>query len=83
MMVDFIDEDVPQYDNSLHPCSGCPYDVDGVCTSDPAAHEQSTHEQCSHCNGYGSSLKEASDKCTRCGGSGIVKKGSNDDNGDK
>jgi DnaJ-class molecular chaperone len=27
---------------------------------------------CSHCNGYGSSLKEASVRCTHCGGRGLV-----------
>ena len=27
---------------------------------------------CPHCNGYGSSLKEASGRCTHCGGSGLV-----------
>ena len=32
------------------------------------------YEQCSHCNGYGSSLKEASSQCTKCGGLGLVKK---------
>lgn len=26
---------------------------------------------CTHCNGYGSSLKEDSDRCTVCGGSGL------------
>lgn len=30
--------------------------------------------QCTQCNGYGSSLKEDSDRCTKCGGSGLVKK---------
>ena len=30
--------------------------------------------QCDHCNGYGSSLKESNDTCTKCGGSGLVKK---------
>jgi len=30
--------------------------------------------QCDHCNGYGSSFKESSDKCTKCDGSGLVKK---------
>lgn len=30
-------------------------------------------EICGHCNGYGSSLKEPDDKCTKCGGSGLVK----------
>jgi DnaJ-class molecular chaperone len=32
--------------------------------------------QCPHCNGYGSSLKdpEGVNICTRCGGSGLVKK---------
>ncbi len=29
-------------------------------------------EECSHCNGYGSSLKEEADKCTKCGGSGLI-----------
>jgi hypothetical protein len=27
---------------------------------------------CPHCNGYGSSLKESSGRCTRCGGTGLV-----------
>jgi DnaJ-class molecular chaperone len=27
---------------------------------------------CPHCNGYGASLKEASGRCTHCGGSGLV-----------
>jgi len=31
-------------------------------------------KECSHCNGYGSSLKEAAPKCTQCGGSGLVPK---------
>ena len=31
-------------------------------------------EMCQHCNGYGSSLKEASPICTRCGGSGLIPK---------
>ena len=30
--------------------------------------------ECSHCNGYGSSLKEESDRCTKCEGFGLVKK---------
>ena len=29
-------------------------------------------EPCGHCNGYGSSLKETSDRCSRCGGTGLV-----------
>lgn len=33
------------------------------------------YQQCSHCNGYGSSLKEAAVNCTACGGSGLVPKG--------
>ena len=28
---------------------------------------------CPHCNGYGSSLKEESDRCSRCGGSGVAR----------
>jgi len=30
--------------------------------------------QCGHCNGYGSSLKEDSDRCTQCEGLGLVPK---------
>lgn len=36
--------------------------------------EKYGYKVCSHCNGYGSSLKEEADTCTRCGGSGLVKK---------
>ena len=32
-------------------------------------------ELCRHCNGYGSSLNEASDRCTRCGGARLVTRG--------
>jgi len=32
------------------------------------------YSQCPHCNGYGSSLKESSNTCSKCGGSGLVKK---------
>jgi len=32
------------------------------------------YEVCTHCNGFGSSLKEDSDTCTKCGGLGLVKK---------
>jgi len=28
--------------------------------------------ECSHCSGYGSSLREEQDRCSRCGGSGLV-----------
>jgi len=37
---------------------------------DPQKHG---YEQCSHCNGYGSSLKEDSPRCTVCQGTGLVK----------
>lgn len=30
-------------------------------------------EMCLHCAGYGSSLHEDADTCTKCGGSGLVK----------
>lgn len=30
--------------------------------------------ECPHCNGYGSSLKEEADRCTVCGGTGLLKK---------
>jgi len=29
---------------------------------------------CDHCNGYGSSLKEDADRCTKCEGTGLVPK---------
>ncbi len=29
-----------------------------------------------HCNGYGSSLEEEPNRCTRCGGTGLVALGS-------
>jgi RecJ-like exonuclease len=29
-------------------------------------------EWCPECNGYGSSLMEETERCTRCGGSGLV-----------
>ena len=40
---------------------------------DPEAHGL---EMCSHCNGYGSSLKDpiGVDRCTKCGGSGLLPK---------
>jgi DnaJ-class molecular chaperone len=31
------------------------------------------YRECPHCNGYGSSLKEEAETCTRCGGSGLIK----------
>jgi DnaJ-class molecular chaperone len=36
--------------------------------------EKYGYEQCPHCNGYGSSLKEDQNTCSRCFGSGLVKK---------
>jgi DnaJ-class molecular chaperone len=36
--------------------------------------EEHGYAECNHCNGYGSSLKETSDKCTKCGGAGLLKK---------
>lgn len=31
-------------------------------------------KQCDHCNGYGSSFKDHGDvRCSKCGGSGLVK----------
>jgi len=29
-------------------------------------------EECKHCNGWGTSLKEGAARCTQCGGSGLV-----------
>lgn len=39
---------------------------------DPAKHG---YVECPHCNGYGSSLKEKVDRCTKCGGRGLIKIG--------
>ena len=36
---------------------------------------------CPQCNGYGSSLKEASDRCSRCGGTGLVRRGESAESG--
>jgi DnaJ-class molecular chaperone len=46
---------------------------------DMAMGRECGYEQCSHCNGYGSSLKESAGRCTVCGGSGMVKKGKEKD----
>ena len=37
--------------------------------------EKYGYEQCTHCNGYGSSLKDPDgvDRCSRCGGLGLLK----------
>lgn len=39
--------------------------------------EKYGYEQCHHCNGYGSSLKDSVgvNQCTKCKGIGLVKKG--------
>ena len=43
--------------------------------------EKYGYEICPHCNGYGSSLKEDSYRCTKCYGLGLIKKGDlTDDN---
>jgi DnaJ-class molecular chaperone len=39
--------------------------------------EKHGYEVCTHCNGYGSSLKEESAICTKCYGRGLVKKKTN------
>ena len=36
--------------------------------------EKYNKKVCTHCNGYGSSLKEKEERCTRCGGTGLVDK---------
>lgn len=38
--------------------------------------EKHGYAECPHCHGYGSSLKdpEGVNTCTRCGGSGLIKK---------
>lgn len=39
---------------------------------DPYSQVPTGTEWCPECNGYGSSLMEETDRCTRCGGSGLV-----------
>lgn len=55
-------------------------DWTGVMRHGPEAHG---FEECQHCNGYGSSLKEASDRCTRCGGTGLLPLGSQRQSGQR
>jgi hypothetical protein len=48
---------------------------DFVDVDDFDAIEKGTHPEfvsCDHCNGYGSSLKEEADRCTKCGGRGYI-----------
>ena len=39
---------------------------------DPYSQVPQGTEWCPECNGYGSSLMEETERCTRCGGSGLV-----------
>lgn len=41
---------------------------------DLATGNSTKYIECPHCNGYGSSLKESSARCTQCNGSGLIKK---------
>jgi DnaJ-class molecular chaperone len=41
-------------------------------TKDPFGGVPEGMRWCPHCNGYGSSLKEDAERCTHCGGSGLV-----------
>lgn len=34
--------------------------------------EKYGYKECDHCNGCGSSLQEDADRCTECGGTGLV-----------
>jgi len=38
--------------------------------------EKYGYKECPHCNGYGSSFQDPDDvdRCSKCGGSGLVKK---------
>ena len=37
--------------------------------------EEHGYKECDHCNGYGSSFKDEGDeRCSKCGGAGLVKK---------
>lgn len=47
-------------------------DDDQFETDDAMAGWDTCRTECTHCNGFGSSLKEAAARCTKCGGSGLV-----------
>ena len=38
--------------------------------------EKHGYKVCDHCNGYGSSLHEEMERCSKCGGKGLVKNNS-------
>lgn len=48
-------------------------DCTSIMRDGPEAHGL---EVCRHCHGYGSSLREEAERCTRCGGTGLVRLGS-------
>ena len=50
---------------------GMPMEPTGMTSAEEAA--RMGYEECPHCHGYGSSLKEEAERCTRCGGSGWAK----------
>ncbi len=41
-------------------------------SGDDPGHVPEGYKWCDHCNGYGSSLKDANDRCARCNGTGLV-----------
>ena len=41
-------------------------------SSDDLGQVPEGYKWCDHCKGYGSSLKDANDRCARCNGSGLV-----------
>ena len=47
-------------------------DDDQFETDDAMAGWDTCRTECTHCNGFGSSLKEAAARCTKCGGTGLV-----------
>ena len=47
-------------------------DDDQFETDEAMAGWDTCRTECTHCNGFGSSLKEAAARCTKCGGSGLV-----------
>ena len=68
-------------------CKGCSFEnkACGVCATCLSSVEESRDNMvafscenhgfkiCGNCNGYGSSLREESDVCSECGGTGIIK----------
>ena len=60
--------DKPQTQALIKTLRDAGHTVEGNARGGYSAEEQ---RECSHCNGFGSSLKEDADRCTQCHGTGL------------